>query len=243
MPTSLAAVVFDLDGTLFDHLGSATRGVAGLVAHIGGEFAPSHAEAWFAAEDRHVQSWATGQCDWQEQRRRRLRDFLPLVTTPPVADDELDHLFDVYLDHYQRSWHAFDDAASALNAARAAGYKVAVLTNGQRQQQIAKLRRCDLIDLVGPIWATDDLPAPKPDRRSYLSVCSHLRTDPAETVYVGDNFVHDVEGATAAGLQAVFLDRSDTGPIHHQPRISGLANLPEALRHLESQSKMNTTAL
>ena len=229
----MAAVVFDLDGTLFDHDGSATRGVAGLVRHCGGQITPALTAAWFGAEQTHVQSWVTGKCSWQDQRRRRLRDFLPLVGVQVVPGDaDLDRLFDVYLACYERAWSAFGDAAPALRAVHAAGFTVAVLTNGQRDQQVAKLERIGLIDLVGPIWATDDLGVAKPDPRSYLTVCEQLDVAPAETVYVGDNFAHDVEGAEHAGLRAVFLDRHHRGPHDYRPRIATLHDLPTAVESL-----------
>lgn len=210
MTSPVTAVVFDLDGTLFDHDRSATRGVAGLVSQFGAQITPDLAAAWFVAEHRHVQSWVSGTCSWQDQRRRRLREFLPLIGVKVVPDDtELDRWFDVYLAGYEGSWSAFGDAGPALGAVRAAGFTVAVLTNGQRDQQVAKLEKIGLIDLVGPIWATDDLGVAKPDPRSYLTVCEQLGVRPAETVYVGDNFAHDVEGAEHAGLRAVFLDRHD----------------------------------
>ncbi|SDE09442.1 HAD family hydrolase [Auraticoccus monumenti] len=230
MHASITTVIFDLDGTLFDHQASAALGVAGLTEQLGAQSTADLEAAWFAAEDRHVQSWASGACGWQEQRRRRLRDYLPLVGVEAPDDEaELDRLFAVYLDCCQRSWSAFPDAAPALRAVRAAGYQVAVLTNGQRQQQLAKLERIALLQLVGPVWATDDLGVAKPDPKTYLTVCDHLGVSPSETVYVGDNFAHDVEGAEGAGLRAAFLDRHDQGPTDYRPRISSLRDLLQAI--------------
>ncbi len=229
----VAAVIFDLDGTLFDHQDAATRGVAGLTEQLGVQFTTELGAAWFAAEERHVQSWLSGTCSWREQRRRRLQDFLPLIGVEAVVDEaELDRLFDLYLDGYQQAWAPFPDAAPALRAVRAAGYQVAVLTNGQRQQQLAKLKRIRLLELVGPIWAADDLGAAKPDPKTYLTVCDQLGVRPDEAVYVGDNFAHDVEGAEGAGLRAVFVDRRDGGPTDYRPRISTLRHLLGAVEAL-----------
>lgn len=232
--SSLTTVVFDLDGTLFDHRAAAVRGAAGLTEDLGAAFSADLARTWLALEDQHVQSWVSGHCGWQEQRRRRLRDYLPLIGVDAAgADTDLDRVFDRYLRHYERSWSAFPDAAPAMQAVRRAGYQVGVLTNGQRQQQLEKLARTDLLELVGPVWAADDLGAAKPDPQTYLTVCSRLGAQPAETVYVGDNFVHDIEGAEAAGLRAVFLDRLDGGPRDYRPRISTLTSLMEVLEELE----------
>lgn len=221
------AVVFDLDGTLFDHEGSARRGVREFIADLDGSATRSLEDAWFAAEESHVATWMAGGCSWEDQRRRRLREFLPLLDVEvPAADDHLDQLFDRYLTAYESAWAAFDDAMPALEAVRSAGVQVALLTNGKRDQQLSKLRRTSLLHLVGEVWATDDLGAAKPDPTTYLTVCRSLKVPPSHAVYVGDNFAHDVEGAVAAGLQAIYLDRDDRGPRSYRPRIASLDGLP-----------------
>jgi putative hydrolase of the HAD superfamily len=65
-------------------------------------------------------------------------------------------------------------------------------------------------------------------------MCAHLGTAPERTVHVGDSVLSDVEGAHAAGLVAVWLDRhGDAWPpppgVH---RITSLAELPDLLAAL-----------
>lgn len=229
-PEGVAAVIFDLDGTLFDHSKAATRGVLDLVNQLGGRFTPELGAHWFDAESRHMRSWNLGRCSWREQRRRRLREFLPLAgIAGDINEAELDQIFERYLHGYEESWSAFPDAAPAINAVRRAGYQVAVLTSGKREQQVAKLERIGLMNLVGPVWASDDVGVAKPEPRSFLTVCEKLGVVPARAVYVGDNFAQDVVGATGAGLRAVFLDRLDDGAAEYEPRIATLHPLSEVL--------------
>ncbi len=88
-------IVFDLDGTLFDHVGSARAGLGEWLSATGVEPTRALEEAWFAAEARHFVSWRDGLVSWNEQRRLRLREFLPLVGRSSGADDELDTLFEL----------------------------------------------------------------------------------------------------------------------------------------------------
>ncbi len=187
MTQAISAVLFDLDGTLFDHDGSARQGVQGLVASLGRELTPELADAWFAAEDRHVATWLAGDCSWTEQRRRRLVEFLPRIDPgmATLGPEQLDQLFATYLVAYEQAWHAFDDAAPALDAVRDAGYTVGMLTNGQRDQQLAKLARIGLLDLVGPVWATRDLGVAKPDPSAFWQACQGLNHPVATTVRGG----------------------------------------------------------
>ncbi len=97
MVVVLAAVVFDLDGTLFDHRTSARRGLRAWLSDLGGVWDEEFASAWASAEDRHFTAWREGQVTFAEQRRRRLRDVLPLIGQPVGDDEQLDAVFADYL--------------------------------------------------------------------------------------------------------------------------------------------------
>ncbi len=207
--TRLRAFVFDLDDTLFDHTGSATAAVTGWVRALGGTATAGLLARWFAIEQAHFDAWLAGRVSHQEQRRLRLRDFLPLIGVPvPVGDAALDASYDVFLDWYERSWRAFADARPALEVARSNGLRVGVLTNGSTVQQNAKLHRIGLADLVDVVRTSEDLGAGKPAPRAYLETCAALGAEPAQTVMIGDNPELDVRAARAAGLSAVHLDRA-----------------------------------
>jgi putative hydrolase of the HAD superfamily len=206
--TELRAVVFDLDDTLFDHTGSATAAVRGWVGALGRTPTDDLLAQWFAIEQRHFDSWLAGAVSHQEQRRLRLRDFLPLLDLPVRGDDAaLDTSYEVFLDWYQRSWRAFDDARPALEVARSNDLRVGVLTNGSTAQQNAKLAAIGLTDLVDVVRTSEDLGAGKPAPEAYLKTCAALAVEPAATLMIGDNPDLDVTAARAAGLAAVHLDR------------------------------------
>jgi putative hydrolase of the HAD superfamily len=67
----VSAVVFDLDGTLFDHSSSARRGLRQWLAGLDVVLTNELASTWFEAEERHGTSWREGEVSWAEQRRRR----------------------------------------------------------------------------------------------------------------------------------------------------------------------------
>jgi len=89
----ISAVVFDLDGTLFDHFSSARRGLRQWPAGLDVVLTNDLASAWFEAEERHAISWREGVVSWAEQWRRRRRDFLPLIGVSVGTADDLDEAF------------------------------------------------------------------------------------------------------------------------------------------------------
>jgi putative hydrolase of the HAD superfamily len=202
-------VIFDLDDTLFDHSGSAERAVRGWVAGLGLAPTDGLVAQWFVVEDEVYPRYLSGELTHQEQRRERLRAFLPILGLPvPVTDTELDHVFVGYLTQYKNSWTAFPDARPALEVARGNGLRIGVLTNGSTAQQNAKLAAIGLADLVDVVCTYESLQVSKPDPLAYQRTCEALGVDPADVLMIGDNLELDVLGAQNAGLTARHLDRS-----------------------------------
>jgi putative hydrolase of the HAD superfamily len=57
---------------------------------------------------------------------------------------------------------------------RASGLRVGVLTNGDLEQQTAKVTRTGRAGHCGPVFASSALPAAKPDRRAFAEACRRL---------------------------------------------------------------------
>ncbi len=67
----------------------------------------------------------------------------------------------------------------------------------------------------------------KPAARIFHAACRQLGTAPERCVYVGDSRTSDVEGASAAGLAAVWVNAGDEDPAPAFASISDVDGLPE----------------
>lgn len=199
--------LFDLDDTLMDHEGALSAAVDDWCVELG--LPPGQGQRFRALEKTWFARYEAGEITHQGQRAGRCREFLD---RPELSDAAALELYDGYLAAYERNWRAFPDALPALRAALSHG-PVGILTNGTAQMQWAKLRAGGL-DLEGLVMiATVDIGKPKPQPESYLAACEALGTAPAETLMIGDSLPNDVEGARAAGLPAVWLQRGGGGDI------------------------------
>lgn len=232
---TIQALLLDLDDTLVDHRGAADRGLRTWLTGLGLAQTPVEleelVERWFVLETRHYERAQRRELTYAEQRRVRIREFLPGWE---LADDALaDDVFAGFLGCYQAAWRAFADAAATIERARAAGLPVGILTNGEQAIQTEKLRRTGLLRADVPVFASSALPAAKPDPRSYLTACARLGAEPAATLMVGDSLRHDVVGARRAGLQTRLLDRygryDARGAGEGVLRVRGLAELDWAV--------------
>lgn len=223
----MRAVLFDLDGTLMDH--DAAREAA-IAAHLPG--GPALAEEWRRLEALHYDAYAAGRCSFQEQRRRRVRGIHVAMGAAEPADAACDDWFAAYLARYRAGWAAFDDVLPALAVLADAlpGLRLGIVTNGEGEPQRAKLAAIGLTDRFPVFVASADVGMRKPDPGIFLRACEQLGVDPSAAAHVGDRLDLDAQGAAAAGLRGVWLDRAGTGGAPDAVvRIGGLHELAAAV--------------
>ncbi|MDO5287614.1 MAG: HAD family hydrolase [Actinomycetia bacterium] len=209
------AVLLDLDNTLLDYAAARDAAVVTWVQEVAPEQLADGAGAlvsrWARLEREHFDRYTRGEATMTEQRRARVLGLLGPRPDP-------DALFARFLELSEQHWRPLPGVVEAVRAL-AATRPVGVLSNGILDVQSRKLDRIGLSDL--PRFVSSHLPAPKPDRRAFEAACAGLGARPGQTVMVGDDLATDVEGALAAGLQAVLV-AGRPGPV---PTVASVADL------------------
>ncbi len=232
-----AAVLFDLDGTLIDHRAAAAIALRTSLGRPGqaDSAEPANLEVrWFSLERSHMDAFLAGKCTFAEQRRQRLREFLPELGISPGSDRELDAWFAGYASTYEANWAPYGDVEACVAELLSSDVhpKLGVLTNGEHTQQCAKIDRCNLRKYFADVLVSEDLGYAKPARECFVEACRRLRVAPQETVYVGDMVNVDARAATSAGLYGVWLERNGTRSDEYHPRIESLAEVPTLVAEL-----------
>jgi putative hydrolase of the HAD superfamily len=229
-------VMFDIDGTLVDHDQALRIGAVGWLTEqrlvSPGQDLDALIGLWDEVAEHHFPAYHAREITFQEQRRRRLREYLPQVgvAADGLTDEQLDAIFEQYLRHYEAAWSAYDDVLPCLLALP--NIRVVVLSNGDQSQQEDKLRRTGLATHFEAVLTSGALGAAKPQPEAYLLACERLGVDPDTVAYVGDRLDIDAQAATAAGLHGVWLDRDASPGAAYDPTITSLRQLPAVLdRH------------
>lgn len=222
-------VGFDLDGTLLDHEQAARIGIDHFLIEHGWSHPGNAGADWLRLESIHFGDYAAGRISITEQRRRRMAGLVEAVGADQDGHD-VEGLFERYLAHYESAWTPYADVVGTLDQLQAMGMRLAVLTNGQSLQQVAKLRSMGILDRFEVVLAADDLPAFKPSVGAFARLCDALGQPAGSVVYVGDDLNADVHGARNAGLRPVWIDRfGDNAAPAGVPVISTLDELPALL--------------
>ena len=221
----IAAVIFDLDDTLFDHRRAADAGVCDWLSQLGYTVGAGTVERWFEAEAMHFPDFVAGRIDFAEQRRRRVRDMLAHVGHAHLDPAGLDAMFADYLASYRAAWSAFDDVHDCVADLARRGVAVAVLTNCPHDQAHGKMRAIGLDTQIPGVFSGESIGVAKPHPDAFLAVCHALDLPADRCVLVGDNHPIDIIGARAAGLQAIHLDRAGRAHPEDGRRINSLRQL------------------
>jgi putative hydrolase of the HAD superfamily len=128
----------------------------------------------------------------------------------------------------------FADVPACLDELRDS-YTLGLITNGVSCLQREKLATAGLSEYFDVVVVSAEFGVGKPDPSIFEHALSLLGSDPEHTVMIGDSLTRDIDGAIAAGLDGVWVNRSG------QPRpadrldlveVTTLGDLPAALESM-----------
>lgn len=120
------------------------------------------------------------------------------------------------------------DATETLRRLRAAGCRVAVVSNSNGT--VGRMfRRIGLEPYVDHVIDSRDEGVEKPDPRIFHVALQRTGGDPGHAIHCGDIYQIDVVGARAAGLPAVLLDAAGLYPHADCPRVHSLTEFADGV--------------
>lgn len=205
-PAAIRAVSFDVGGTLIEPWPSVGHVYAGVAEQFGiTGIAPERLNRQFAA------AWkARREFDYSREAWRELvnHSFAGLWPEPPGAT-----CFDAMYEAFAtvEPWRVFDDVRPTLAEVRGRGWKLAIVSNWDERLR-PLLRKLGLIGCFDAIVISHETSFTKPAPEIFQRAAVALNL-PAETIlHIGDSWTEDFEGARAAGMKSLLLDRK-TGPV------------------------------
>jgi putative hydrolase of the HAD superfamily len=148
-----------------------------------------------------------------------------------VDDPSLAHSLALRFPAERRSRMSTYPDAEPVVAALAGRHPLALVTNGMSDLQREKLARSGLERYFDAVIVSGELGVGKPDPAVFAAALDALGgAAPDAAVMIGDSVGRDVEGALAAGLRPVWVNRHGVaGGVDGVPAISSLAGLPALL--------------
>lgn len=196
----LTAVVFDADETLIDLRPAVTGGLMAVLAEMR-RLTPAAAEVSLAELESDWGMVFRDMADAPVREIRRAALARSLARAGLVG--ELDRVAELFFARRFALTRPFADVLPALAELRRS-YLIGLASNGNSYAE-----RCGLAgQFAFEVYAHVDGVPKKPAPEFYARVAAAAGLPPSAVVYVGDSLEHDVSGAQAAGLRAVWLNRA-----------------------------------
>jgi phosphoglycolate phosphatase len=206
---ALQGVLIDLDGTLMDTAPDLAAAANAMRAEAGLPPLPQARVAAFVGKGTDV----------------LVHRALANDPDGRASDDDFARGRRAFYAHYHRyngvQAIVFDRVPEALAALRAAGLRLACVTNKPREFTLPLLERVGLAPWFEVVVAGDDVREKKPHPALLLAACELLALSPAQVTMIGDS-INDALAARAAGCPVLLVE---TGYNEGEP-VSSLAGEP-----------------
>ena len=211
--TSVAAVVFDLDGVLVES------------EHLWEEnwraYAASRDSPWEAADTARLQGMSVP--EWSSDLAARTDSPDPLAVAEAVIDGMVGALADGRI--------ALLPGAAAMVGAAAERVPIAVASSAPRRLIEAVLEATALRPLFSALVSSEEVPRGKPSPDVYAEAARRLGVDPARCIAVEDSS-NGIRAAAAAGMAVVAIPNPTYPPRPDAlARCAKIAPTPEAVRN------------
>jgi putative hydrolase of the HAD superfamily len=129
------------------------------------------------------------------------------IDAPALANE----IADTYASEREEALQPLPGAIEALHHFRRQGVRLALITNGNSEDQWRKIDRFELASLFDCIVVEGEFGAGKPHERVYVYVLDQLNVKAEEAWMIGDNLEWDVSAPQRLGIFGIWLDFAGQG--------------------------------
>jgi putative hydrolase of the HAD superfamily len=190
----IKAVFFDLDGTLYDRDALMCELVAEQYGVFAGEL-PGISRERFVSRVLEMDDHGYG-----EKAEGYQRVVAEWQFEPALADRLCAHFWSTYDQHCCLS----PDTATTLDALKAHGKRLGVITNGGTDRQRGKLAALGLLGSFDVVLISEAEGVRKPSAEIFRRALRQCEVSAGESVFVGDHPETDINAARSAGLLPIW---------------------------------------
>lgn len=202
-------IFFDLDNTLWDFEQNSYHALHSSFNHFSLEKKGIEYNRFFHIYSEHNKKL------WEDYRlQKMMKNELKQLRFQLTFDDlnisgiDADEMNAFYLSEMPKQTHLINGAEEILQYLKKKGCALHIITNGFKEVQHKKLETSGLKKYFIKIFISEDVKAPKPDRKIFEYSVKSANAPKGKSLMVGDDWEIDVEGAINFGFDAVFLNQN-----------------------------------
>ena len=227
----IKAILFDLDGTLYDYDTADGLAYQNLLAY--GEevlgIAPEVFDEAYKATMKEVEGLMGIPCAILHDRYLRYQLMLEKWHKPICP--HVWRMVSAYYDTFLQNMHLFPGVEETLHTLKEAGFLLGIGTNMLADYQIKKLEVLGISHYFSFLVTSEETLLEKPEEKFFARCVQKAGFLKEECLFIGDNPTFDAWGARQAGLPILWFAPSDEKAAKHPeyPRLKDFRELPQIL--------------
>ncbi len=225
-------LLFDLDDTITDFRSASDVAFSkafGEVALEHGVPIERMREVYMDLFEEFYTMHLQGLINLEEFRIYRFSRMFELLELP--VDERFLDMCVAFEETYEGSLQTFPGAMEVLTEL-AAVYPMGLISNGPTDAQWFKIEKFRLDDIFDVVLVSGQIGMAKPDPNIFYVAMSGIRSEPSNTVMVGNSLEHDFKGAMNAGCRFVWADHLREPLPESWPQPAAVVNSLTELRPL-----------
>jgi putative hydrolase of the HAD superfamily len=207
----VAAVLFDLDGTLIEH----TRDIRDLCLETFNTFAESltplsQERFWETFWLKNHDLWYMTVDGMLTGDVARIYSFINTLRALKADEQLAEPMLQDWEGRIIAATRLFDDTLSTIGRLRTADMCLGIVTNGFKTMQNRKIHHHGLAAEVEFVLISEEAGVFKPEKALFDMALDRAGVSARQALFVGDTPSTDIEGAQSSDLHAVLMDPRDT---------------------------------
>jgi putative hydrolase of the HAD superfamily len=225
-------IFFDAVGTLFDLRGTVGEIYGQFAQQAGLEVDPEELDRAFIESFRTspraafaaTNPQALARLEYEWWRSVAFQSFETVSVQPKI--ENFDTFFQPLFDYFAIAdpWILYPEVPQTLSELKVLGVELAIVSNFD-SRLYAVLEALDLDQWFSSVTISTQVGAAKPERSIFEAALAIHGCKPDRAWHVGDSWAEDYQGATAAGLRGVWLNRHGPQNLSAKLTIDSLSML------------------
>lgn len=235
------AIFFDMDNTLFDHDHSMRSGLSAvqqeytfLQRHQLEDLIKTYHLCLKTAYDEYLERKIT----YQDTEKRKIELFFAKLGFKSPSVNQIIHFLATYKRAYRGTRRATLESVETLVRLRENNYRIAIVTNGEVDDQTCKAKDIGVFHLVDAVITSEQAGSRKPAHQIFDFALHELQVTPSEALMVGDSAYADIKGALGAKIRAVLYSPAvqSSSTLIGGREIPTIQHMSALLTHLDIRS-------
>ena len=225
-------IFFDLDNTLWDFPKNSREVITDLFHEYNLESRCNVTASDFIAKYEHINEVLWEKLRKQEITKEQLRSSRFYNSMQHFGHDDYELGYRMEEEYVKRSPYKKNLMKGTLETLEklSTRYQLHIITNGFKEVQYTKLENCGLKSYFNHIIISEEVGYSKPNSKIFEVAIERANAKPAESLMVGDDLEIDINGARAAGMQAIHFTTQI--PTETSSSNESINALPELLQRL-----------